>query len=115
LVRSSFVPKQTIRELRDLNRYRVSLISERSRAANRIQKILEDANIKLAAVASNTLGVSGRSMLEAMIQGEQNSDTLANLALGLLRKKLPELRRALDGRVTGHHRFCLTVRGNTPT
>lgn len=107
LLRGSFVPKQTIRELRDLNRYRVSLIGERSRAANRIQKVLEDANIKLASVASDTLGVSGRSMLEAMIQGEHDPGKLADLARGLLRKKLPELRMALDGRMTEHHRFCL--------
>jgi transposase len=107
LLRGSFVPNQTIRELRDLNRYRVSLIGERSRAANRIQKILEDANIKLASVASDTLGVSGRRMLEAIIGGEHDAETLSDLARGLLRKKLPELRLALDGRVTEHHRFCL--------
>jgi transposase len=101
------VPNQTIRELRDLNRYRVNLIVERSRAANRIQKVLEDANIKLASVASNTLGVSGRSMLEAIIQGENDPETIADLARGLLRNKLGQLRFALDGRVTEHHRFCL--------
>src|SRR5689334_16197480 len=107
LLRGSFVPNQTIRELRDLNRYRVSLIGERSRAANRIQKVLEDANIKLASIASDTLGVSGRSMLEAIIHGECDPEKIADLARGLLRKKLPELRLALDGRVTEHHRFCL--------
>jgi transposase len=107
LVRASFVPVRAIRELRDLNRYRISLIGERNRVANRVQKVLEDANIKLASVASDTLGLSGRSMLKAMIKGEQDAAVLADLARGLLRRKLPELRLALEGHITDHHRFCL--------
>lgn len=107
LVRGSFVPERTIRELRDLNRQRVALIGERNRVANRVQKVLEDANIKLASVASDTLGLSGRRMLEAIIAGERDSETLAGLARGLLRRKLDALRLALDGQATAHHRFCL--------
>ena len=107
LVRGSFVPDRTIRELRDLNRQRVALIGERNRVANRVQKVLEDANIKLASVASDALGLSGRSMLEAIIKGECDSETLAGLARGLLRRKLDALRLALDGKATPHHRFCL--------
>ncbi len=107
LVRGSFVPDRTIRELRDLNRQRVALIGERNRVANRVQKVLEDANIKLASVASDTLGLSGRSMLDAIIKGEYNSEKLAELARGLLRRKLDALRLALDGKATKHHRFCL--------
>ena len=107
LVRGSFVPDRTIRELRDLNRQRVALIGERNRVANRVQKVLEDANIKLASVASDTLGLSGRRMLEAIIAGERDSETLAGLARGLLRRKLDALRLALDGQATAHHRFCL--------
>ena len=107
LVRGSFVPDRTIRELRDLNRQRVALIGERNRVANRVQKVLEDANIKLASVASDTLGLSGRSMLEAIIKGECDAETLAVLARGLPRRKLDALRLALDGKATPHHRFYL--------
>jgi transposase len=106
LLRGSFVPPQPTRELRDLTRYRVSLAQEGNRIANRIQKVLEDANIKLAAVASDALGASGRAMLSAIIAGEANGDTLAQLAKGLLRNKIPALREALTGRVTAH-RFML--------
>ena len=107
LLRGSFVPDRSIRELRDLNRQRVALIGERNRVSNRVQKVLEDANIKLAAVASDTLGLSGRHMLEAIIRGEQDPDKLASLARGLLKRKADALRSALDGKVTEHHRFCL--------
>lgn len=107
LVRGSFVPDRSMRELRDLNRQRVALLGERNRVANRVQKVLEDANIKLASVASDTLGLSGRSMLEAIITGECDPETLAGLARGLLRRKLDALRLALEGKVTEHHRFCL--------
>jgi transposase len=100
LLRASFVPPPPIRELRDLTRYRASLAQEINRIANRIQKVLEDANIKLASVASNTLGASGRTMLEAIIHGEQDSQRLAETSRGLLRNKIPELQRALEGRVT---------------
>ena len=107
LLRASFVPPSPIRELRDLTRYRASLAQEINRIANRIQKVLEDANIKLASVATDTLGASGRAMLEAIIQGEQDSQRLAEMSRGLLRNKIPELQEALQGRVTAHHRFML--------
>src|SRR5439155_276355 len=71
------------------------------------QKVLEDANIKLASVATDTLGASGRAMLEAIVKGEQDSQRLAEMSRGLLRNKIPELQQALEGRVTGHHRFLL--------
>jgi len=107
LLRASFVPPTPIRELRDLTRYRASLAQEINRIANRIQKVLEDANIKLASVATDTLGASGRAMLEAIIQGEQDSQRLAEMSRGLLRNKIPQLQQALEGRVTPHHRFLL--------
>src|SRR5262249_44785817 len=107
LLRGSFVPDRAMRELRDLNRSRVTFVGERHRVANRIQKVLEDANIKLASVASDTLGRSGRSMLEAILRGEQDPEQLAELARGQLRRKVRELQLALEGRVTQHHRFCL--------
>ena len=107
LLRGSFVPPQPTRELRDLTRYRVSLAQEINRIANRIQKVLEDANIKLASVATDALGASGRAMLEAMLAGEQDPERLAEMSKGLLRNKIPELKLALAGRVTEHHRFLL--------
>ncbi len=107
LLRGSFVPPQPTRELRDLTRYRVSLVQEINRIANRIQKVLEDANIKLASVATDTLGASGRAMLEAMLRGEQDAARLAEMAQGKLRNKIPELKLALEGRMTAHHRFLL--------
>jgi len=107
LLRGSFVPPQPIRELRDLTRYRVSLVQEINRIANRIQKVLEDANIKLASVATDALGASGRAMLEAMLAGEEDAARLAEMAQGKLRNKIPELQLALEGRMTEHHRFLL--------
>ena len=107
LIRGSFIPPAEIRELRDLTRYRTSLIQERTREANRIQKVLEDANIKLAAVASDVLGVSGRQMLEAIIIGETDPRVLADLAKRRLRQKQAELEQALTGRVKPHHRLLL--------
>jgi transposase len=107
LLRGSFVPPRPTRELRDLTRYRVSLTEECNRVANRIQKVLEDANLKLASVATDALGASGRAMLRALLAGEDNPATLAELAKGLLRHKIPALRQALVGRVTDHHRFML--------
>jgi transposase len=109
LLKASFVPPAPIRELRDLTRQRTQLIGERSAAANRIQKVLEDANIKLAGVASDVLGVSGRDMLEALIAGETDPEKLADLARQRLRAKIPALRLALQGRVTAHHRFLLRL------
>src|ERR1700751_1292914 len=107
LLRGSFVPPRPTRELRDLTRYRGSLTQEINRIANRIQKVLEDANIKLASVATDALGASGRTMLEAIIHGEQDSERLAEMAQGKLRNKIPELQEALQGRVSTHHRFLL--------
>ena len=107
LLKSSFVPPEPIRELRDLTRYRVTLCQECNRIANRIQKVLEDANVKLASVATDPLGASGRAMLKAMIAGEDDPAKLAAMARGLLRRKIPALQAALDGRVTAHHRFLL--------
>ena len=108
LLRGSFVPPVPIRELRDLTRYRKSLIGERQREANRLHKVLEDAGIKLATVASDILGQSGRAMLTALISGTTDPDVLADLAKGKLRAKLPALRAALTGRFRGHHAFLVT-------
>jgi len=103
LLRGSFVPPRPQRELRDLTRYRKALIRERQREVNRLHKLLEDAGIKLACVASDVLGVSGRAMIEALIAGEGDPAALADLARGKLRSKLPALREALEGRFSGHH------------
>ena len=97
LLRGSSVPPAPIRELRDLTRHRRVLIEERTRAANRLHKLLQDAGIKLASVATDILGVSGRAMLEALVRGTTDPDVLADLARGKLRKKLPALRQALAG------------------
>lgn len=107
LLRGSFVPPQPTRELRDLTRYRVSLAQECNRIANRIQKVLEDANLKLASVATDAPGASGRAMLRAIIAGETDATILAEMAKGLLRNKIPALREALAGRVSDHHRCML--------
>ncbi len=107
LVPASFVPPTPIRQLRDLTRTRVRLVEERVAVANRIQRILEDANIKLASVATDVLGYSGRRMLEAMIEGQTDVEQLADLAKTTLRRKIPQLRLALDGSVNQHHRFWL--------
>jgi transposase len=103
LLKGSFVPPRPIRELRDLTRYRKSVIRERQREVNRLHKLLEDAGVKLSLVASDTLGASGRAMVEALISGEADPDILAELAKGRLRRKLPALRKALEGRFSGHH------------
>jgi len=108
LLRSSFVPPAPIRELRDLTRYRKSLTEERTRAANRLHKVLQDAGIKLSSVATDMLGVSGRSMLKALVSGTTDPALLADLARGQLRKKLPQLRQALTGHFGPHHRFMVS-------
>jgi transposase len=107
LLRGSFVPPAPIRELRDLTRHRQVLLQERTRAANRLHKLLQDAGIKLASVATDILGVSGRAMLEALVQGTTDPAVLADLARGKLRKKLPALRQALAGRFRPHHAFLV--------
>jgi transposase len=103
LLRGSFVPPASIRELRDLTRYRKALIHDRAREVNRLHKILEDAGIKLATVATDIVGVSGRAMLEALVGGTTDPQVLAELARGKLRAKLPALRQALAGRFRTHH------------
>ena len=97
LVKPSFVPDREQRELRELVRYRTSLIQERTATANRLHKVLEGANIKLASVASDILGRSGREMLEALVAGETNAATMAELARGRMREKRATLERALGG------------------
>ena len=108
LLRGSFVPPAPIRELRDLTRYRKGLIQDRSREANRLHKVLQDADVKLASVARDILGVSGRAMLEALVQGTTDPVVLADLARGKLRRKLPALRQALAGRFRAHHAFLVS-------
>jgi transposase len=108
LVRSSFVPPKEIRELRELTRYRKSMIQERSREAQRLHKTLEGAGIKISSVASDILGVSGRAMLQALIAGTHDPDVLAELARGRLRKKLPALRKALAGWFSPTHRVLVS-------
>jgi transposase len=105
LVRASFVPPEPIRELRDLTRTRTALTRERSREVQRLEKLLEDAGIKLSAVASDITGVSGRAMLAAMIDGERDPAVLADLAKRRLRSKIPALTEALTGRFNDHHVF----------
>jgi transposase len=107
LLKGSFVPPTAIQDLRDLTRYRAELRQSQNRVANRIQKLLEQANVKLSSVASDTLGVSGRHMLEAIIAGQDDPQQLAQLARGQLKKKIPQLQQALAGRVREHHRFLL--------
>jgi transposase len=107
LLRSSFVPPQEIRELRDLTRYRTRVVRQRADECNRIQKLLENCNIKLASVASNVLGASGRDMLKALGEGLDDPGALANMARGKLRDKLPELEEALRGVMSATRRWLL--------
>ena len=109
LLRSSFVPPPAIRELRDLTRYRKRMIQTHTAETQRVQKVLEDAGIKLDSVASNVLGVSGRAMLHALIDGERDPEVLAELSRGTLRKKIPMLREALRGRFGAHHVTMLRI------
>jgi transposase len=108
LLRASFIPPRAPRELWDLTRYRCTFIQERVTLINRVQKPLEDANIKLAAVASDIMGVSGRAILAALLTGHADPQALAGLAKGRLRAKREPLAHALEGRVKPHHRFVLT-------
>ena len=107
LLRPSFVPPPPIRVLRDLTRYRKTLVQLRTQESNRVHKVLETANLKLGAVASNVVGVSGRQMLRAVERGESDPGVLAELAKGRLREKVPARRRALAGRVQPHQRLLL--------
>ena len=107
LLRSSFVPPPPIRELRDLTRYRVQQVRDRAQEVNRLCKVLEDSGLKLTSVLTDVMGVSGRAMLAAMVEGTTDPAILADLARGRLRKKLPELRRALQGHFRRHHAFLI--------
>jgi len=107
LLKSSFIPPIGQRELRELTRHRTNFVRERATLVNRVQKTLESANIKLASVASNVMGVSGREMLEAIIEGKANASEMAELAKGRLREKREQLAKALEGRVKPHHQFVL--------
>lgn len=107
LLRASFVPAREQRELRELTRYRTSLVRERTAEGNRLQKTLEGANIKLAAVATDILGKSGREMLAALVAGATDAAALAQLAKGRLREKLSQLEQALEGRFGAHQRFLV--------
>jgi transposase len=109
LVRASFIPPAPIRALRDLARYRKTLVQERGQEVQRLAQVLETANVTRSVVATDVLGVSGRRMLEALIAGDGDATTLAELAKGRLRQKLPALRHALDGRVHPHHRVLLVA------
>ncbi len=109
LLRSSFVPPPEIRELRDLTRYRKRLVQDRTREAQRVEKVLEDTGIKLSSVASSVLTRSARAMIDALIVGERDPEVLAELAKGRMRSKIDELALALRGRFTDHHALLLGV------
>jgi transposase len=109
LLRGSFVPPAPIRELRDLTRYRKRLVQAHTSECQRIQKTLEDAGVKLDSVASDVLGASGRAMLFALVAGERDPEVLAELAKGKLRKKIPALRQALQGRFRDHHALLVRL------
>lgn len=107
LIKGSFIPPKRNRELRDLTRYRRRLVGQMSGEKNRIQKILEDANIKLSSVASDIFGVSGMKILSALLEGKTDGEEMAKLALGRLKNKTEDLKKALEGNVTPHHLFMI--------
>jgi transposase len=109
LLRSSFVPPKPIRELRDLTRYRRKLVESQVDERNRLLKLLESANIKLASVAADVFGLSGQLMLRALIEGKASPREMAELAKGRMRVKIPELEPALEGKLEEHHRFLLRL------
>jgi transposase len=109
LLKPSFVPRTQQRQWRDLTRHRVQIVAQITQTANRIQKILEDANIKLSSVATDVLGVSGREIIRLMIQGVDDPLTLAACARGRLKSKTAQLREALQGKLSEHHRFMLQI------
>jgi len=108
MIRPSFVPPQPIRLLRDLTRYRAALVSDQTAEKNRVEKLLEDARIKLSVVASDIFGVSGRAMMAALIAGERDPQMLAQMARTAMRRKIPALQEAFVGRFSDHHAFLLT-------
>lgn len=107
MIRPSFVPPPPIRKLRDLTRYRIALVADQSAEKNRVEKLLEDAQIKLSVVATDIFGKSGRAMLDALVAGERDPQTLAQMALSTLRRKIPDLQEAFTGYFTDHHAFLL--------
>src|SRR5918995_7428354 len=109
LLQASFIPPQGQRDLRDVTRYRTKLVQERSREVNRVQGVLERANIKLASVATDIMGVSGRVILQALIMGRADPATMAELAQGRLRSKIPVLAQALTGLTRDHQRRLLAI------
>lgn len=109
LLQGSFIPPRQQREWRELTRQRTQLVDEASRISNRIQKVLEDGNVKLGSVASNVVGASGRLMLEAIVAGQDDPAQLAELAQRRLRSKIPQLEQALYGKLTEHHRWLLRL------
>src|SRR3989441_12762581 len=108
-LRSSFVPPKPLRELRDWMRYRRKLVESQAAERNRLRKVLETANIKLANVATDVLGMSGRLMLRALIAGKATPQEMAELATGLLRKKIPELELVLEDELEPTHRFMMEI------
>lgn len=109
LLRASFVPNEHVRRLRDLTRARTAITRERARIAQRLEKVLEDAGIKLSLVASDITGTSGRAILGAMVAGERDPGVLAELSVRTLRAKIPQLQAALAGRFTDHHAFLVAT------
>ncbi|MEW5818406.1 MAG: IS110 family transposase [Spirochaetota bacterium] len=109
LVKGSFIPEKGMRELRDLTRYKKKLVQAISAEKNRVQKVLEDANIKLSSVTTNVFGVSGSEIIEELIKGELTVEEMAGLAKGRLRKKNDELRKALEGHFREHHKFMIKM------
>jgi transposase len=109
MLRASFVPPQPIRELRDLTRYRRKLVESQSGERNRLIKVLETANIKLSGVATDVFGVSGRLMLDALVEGKATPTEMAELAKGKLRAKIPQLQLALEGSFQEHHQYLLRL------
>lgn len=107
LLRGSFIPPAPVRELRELTRHRTTLAQERARVVNRLQKVLEDANIKLASVVTDVMGVSATAMLRAMLEGQEDAEELVKLARGKLRNKKEALAEALTGRLKPHHRYLI--------
>jgi transposase len=112
LLRASFVPPEPIRQLRDLTRYRAVLVNERTREKSRLEKELEDAGIKISLVATDVFGVSGRRILRALIEGERDPQTLADMAMGRLRPRIPDLQETLVGRFGEHHAFLCQMHIN---
>ena len=108
LLKASFIPPLGQRELRELTRYRTTFVKEKATLVNRVQKVLESANIKLASVASNVVGVSGRAILAALIEGKATPSQMAELSKGKLREKRDQLIKAMEGQVKAHHRFVLS-------